>query len=143
MHLPTFLKPLLPAALLALAACGGDDTDSDPEVDCSMVGPPAGWSFSAHLAASGSAIPADLSITLTGAGPEITETWAQISAGAPSLACRADTGVTCTWGDGSPGPGTLDATAAGFAPVHLDLEATPASCGGANPDHQEATLTPQ
>ncbi|WP_104984941.1 hypothetical protein [Sorangium cellulosum] len=132
---PRALAGLLPAAAIACASgCGG--------TDCGDVGPPAPYSFTALLELPQGDIPADIEITLGGAGTNTSLRLEDLGADAASP-CTVDNGISCAWGDGSPGAGTLDATAAGFAPVHLDLEATPAACNGVVLDHERATLTPQ
>lgn len=125
---------MLFAALACASGCGGD---------CDDVGPPAGLSFTANLAIPQGGIPADIAIVLTGAGTNEAVGFDEINGDDPTSPCHADGDVRCSWGDGSPGKGTFDATATGFAPAHADLEATSASCNGVNPDHANVTLTAQ
>ncbi|WP_438008483.1 hypothetical protein WME89_07090 [Sorangium sp. So ce321] len=135
-HPSTHLLPVLLAlaSLACVSGCGG--------TDCGDVGPPAPYSFTARLELPQGDIPVDLVITLSGAGTNASIRLDDLEADGSSL-CNVDGDISCTWGDGSPGKGTFDATAAGYAPVHVDLDAASAACNGVIPAHQNATLTPQ
>ncbi|XXT21348.1 hypothetical protein WME94_07275 [Sorangium sp. So ce429] len=132
-HPSTHLLLLALASLACASGCGG--------TDCGDVGPPAPYSFTARLELPQGDIPVDLVITLSGAGTSASIRLDDLEADGSSL-CNVDGDISCTWGDGSPGKGTFDATAAGHAPVHVDLDAASAACNGVIPAHQNATLTP-
>jgi hypothetical protein len=131
----------LGAAFAAVSGCGPD---------CSNAGAPMLYdhSFSVILRAPMGTYPADLQIVLKTKGTSESFGLTDIADGANSDAGpSADTCVlvegeiTCRWGDGEAGTGSFEATAAGFTPLRLDLEAT-SSCNQTGPDYQSATLVP-
>jgi hypothetical protein len=128
----------LVAAFAAVSGCG---------TDCSDVGAPMlyDYSFSVILRAPQGTYPADLQIVLKTKGTSESFGIAVISdsdAGPTAGTCVRDGGeIKCRWGDGEAGTGSFEATAAGFVPVRLDLEAT-SSCNQTSPDYQSVTLVP-